>query len=504
MQPARLNGLKMVNASIASSQGMVVEGQAWVFGGTLCGCDRFTPAHRSSDPPTFLVLQGMLFGSPDLTFFRDTFGDAYPLARNIENMFEKGWPISIDKLTLQIMGTLHVSVPTIILNNTASLVIDVTGKLAIGAPVSIVNDEKHQTHVSLYNYGVIEHSCTSNYLKLVGNFHQSQEGYMALNLPSTDRWLEDLPLGIWQFEGNSNVTGLFNISFANDIDPATGKNPNPVSIGDAWPIATFTPTEDGGDGTSSFFNVETVHPPGVQLTTSNTDGILSGSVRSDTLSVQIVNIDCGSLQTYANHSYATCWNCLNARSGCSFCNGLCTEDDVASGLPFGSCQQDNCCDSECSDRGDCFEEPLKDEGDGAFTCECDWFFDGDSCSIVSTSGTLVLTCGVSLTLLFIISMAYYQFHNRRKREVVENALEEIRYGLLADGDRKDEKSERNKDSQVTDGYVKSLQQQVRRRGLGARKARRERREERMRSLVPSVLTSRPSTQLALLSRRSCS
>ena len=71
-----------------------------------------------------------------------------------------------------------------------------------------------------------------------------------------------------------------------------------------------------------------------------------------------------------------------------------------------------------------------------------------------------MTCGVSLTLLFIISMAYYQFHNRRKREVVENALEELRYGLLADGDRKDEKSERNKDSQVTDGYVKSLQQQL--------------------------------------------
>ena len=132
----------MVNASIASSQGIVVEGQAWVFGGTLCGCDRFAPSHRSSPPPTFLVKEGMLFGSPDLTFFRDTFGEAYPLARNVENLFEKGWPISIDKLTLQIVGTLHVTVPTIRLNNTASLVIDEMGKLFIGAPVSIVNDEK--------------------------------------------------------------------------------------------------------------------------------------------------------------------------------------------------------------------------------------------------------------------------------------------------------------------------------------------------------------------------
>ena len=54
-----------------------------------------------------------------------------------------------------------------------------------------------------------------------------------------------------------------------------------------------------------------------------------------------------------------------------------------------------------------------------------------------------------------------QFHNRRKREVVENALEELRYGLLTDHN-KDEKTEstRNKESQVTDVYVKSLQQQL--------------------------------------------
>ncbi|GMH98688.1 hypothetical protein TL16_g13423, partial [Triparma laevis f. inornata] len=35
-------------------------------------------------------------------------------------------------------------------------------------------------HVSLYNYGVIEHSCVTNYLHLVGNFHQTARGYMAL------------------------------------------------------------------------------------------------------------------------------------------------------------------------------------------------------------------------------------------------------------------------------------------------------------------------------------
>jgi len=458
ISPAHLNGLKMVNSTISSSAGIIVEGDAWVFGGKLCGCDA-DPVHNEvpqGTVPTFEVRQGMLFGAPSSDFFDETFSSSYPISselwdrlQNISN--HKAWPIHVDALVLDIKGVLIVSVQYIYLNSTAAIMINEDGKLYVGAQVNVISNGK-ENHVSIYNYGTVEHSCVTNFLRLIGNFHQNSRGYMALKLPATKDW--DAP--IWQFEGSSNINGTLNISF---VDGET------INIGDAWPIATFVPSSSGS---KNYFNLFTASPYGVSLVTSTMDGIavdgdgggegVESSGKSDTLEVQVKYMKCETLYQYADEDESPCYTCLNARDGCNYCSGACLENNEVSSLPYGSCQTESCCTNECSGRGTCLDTGGLEEP----KCECDWFFDGEEtgCTGISTSGTLLLTCGVSLMLLVIITMAYYQFHNRRKREVVENALEELRYGLLTDHN-KDEKSDaRNKDSQVTDGYVKSLQQQL--------------------------------------------
>jgi len=461
--PAILDGLKMVNGTLSSGNGMQVEGNAWVFGSSLCGCDYLQTdnnanGNRTVPPVHFTVSQQLFFGAPNISFFDNLFPNDYPLIKTFfegaQEHFRKDMPVHLDKLQLRVVGILIVSISSIHLNNTASLKIENNGRLYVDAPTAIINDADptlFPDEFSLVNSGTIEHSANENSLQLTGNY--KQEGEFSLKLPTPANWSKTLPNGIWNFQGSSWIEGVLSISFA---DGAILKQ------GDSWKIATFLTSE--AEEANDHFGFTAHTSPGVNMNSGLLVIPSSSSSDNNSLSVcislSVKSIDCEYVNEYANSSLENCFSCLSANSGSGSCNwcgdpvsGTCVSVDHSTTQSY--CPPvDNCCDNSCSDRGDC------EEGSGVSQpyCACDWFFEGSACNTVSTAGTLVLTCCVSLTLLCLISIAYYQFHNRRKREVVENALEELRYNLLSNDDDEDRKG--NTDTQVTNEYIQNLQQQL--------------------------------------------
>jgi len=98
------------------------------------------------------------------------------------------------------------------------------------------------------------------------------------------------------------------------------------------------------------------------------------------------------------------------------------DDDMVRGDKEGQCNVENCCPNECSNSGDC----KSGAGTAVDTCECDWFFDGSSCNQWSSVAAATVAAGVGMLVLLVVSIWYFNYLNKRKREVVTNALDELR------------------------------------------------------------------------------
>ena len=451
-----LDGLKVVNGTVSSSSGITVEGSAWIFGATLCGCDRgadHLTLSSLSSPPIFKVASNLTFGRPDESILPSSFIENYPKvnSNSFKNIFSKHVPIVIDNLEIQVAGIepnktmggeLSVSIPLIHLNNSASINIKDGGKLHLETATTIEEHINPLGSPALVVQGIINHTMsdkdTMASLTVVGDFQMLLPGgTLTVELPSVKDWNGP----IWKIDGDAYIEGFLFMSFADGAEIDEYQN---------WTIGTYTlPSHESNEQ-----NIKVVNPsgPGVKLLPkiNQIDG-------GKSITIHVASITCSEIIHY-HPDDVPCYACLQKKSGCTYCgqdNGenACQDAAAADALPFGSCSSTNCCSGECSDHGVCNEE------DEEPVCECEWFFEGRSCDIISTSGTLVLTCGVSLTLLCLISVAYYQFHNRTKREVVENALEELRVGLLASEDNNHENGKKGS-IHVGSNYIQDLQQQL--------------------------------------------
>jgi hypothetical protein len=152
-EPAELDGLKMVNGTLSSGNGIDIKGDAWIFGSSICGCDYLQTDvdNLNKTIVPFTVSQKLFFGAPNISFFDDLFPDDYPLLKSFfeDFSFEGELPIHVDKLQLRVVGMLIVTIPSIRLNNTASLMIMDEGTLFVDSPTTILNEEKDASHVSL-------------------------------------------------------------------------------------------------------------------------------------------------------------------------------------------------------------------------------------------------------------------------------------------------------------------------------------------------------------------
>lgn len=476
-----LDGLNIVNGTLNSSSGITVEGNAWIFGAKLCGCDRFENelgggyGQDATLPslPIFKV-EELTFGRPDASIFPASFLKHYPKADSevFSSIFSKHAPITIDFLDVSITGStlpnsthrglFSVSIPLIHLNNSASITIEAGGELRLKTATTFQEHLNPNGVTALVSRGGAtinhtridpDHDDIASLTVLGGDFHMEKGGVVPLVLPSVDDWQG----AIWNFEGGALIEGTIYCAF------------NSSSIIDeqqSWKIVSYLESSSRIRGKEDDELDVTIFSPdeGVRLNAQ------PNSANHLFESIQVGSIKCESILDYHKdgdnwaNDKNPCQICLQGSGSCSFCADSenptdpkqCKDEATADTLPFGTCSAMNCCAGECSDHGVCSEdEELHPDGP---TCECEWFFEGVSCSVISTSGTLMLTSGVSLTLLCLISVAYYQFHNRTKREVVENALEELRVGLLASEDN----TETGKKGSIHVGstYIQDLQQQL--------------------------------------------
>eukprot|EP00520_Triparma_pacifica_P008612 CAMPEP_0118649434 /NCGR_PEP_ID=MMETSP0785-20121206/9702_1 /TAXON_ID=91992 /ORGANISM="Bolidomonas pacifica, Strain CCMP 1866" /LENGTH=1849 /DNA_ID=CAMNT_0006541723 /DNA_START=454 /DNA_END=6003 /DNA_ORIENTATION=- len=452
-----LDGLKVVNGTVSSSSGITVEGSAWIFGAKLCGCDRFdednlgAKVRTQATTPIFKATSDLTFGQPDTSILPKSFLAHYPKVnpKAFEGIFSKHVPITVDNLEILVAGTggtgvnmtkgiLSISIPLINLNNSASINIEDGGELRLETAIKIEQHINPLDIPALVSRGVINHTKLDGdetgiaSLTVVGDFEMFLPGALSLELPSVADWNGP----IWRIEGDALIEGVIQCTFSSEATIDEGQN---------WTIGTYNvPYSDDNN------NPKVVSPDqGVRLSPK-----LNQIGESKAISIHVDNIACESLLKY-HQGEQDCYVCLHKKAGCTFCGDTCQDVASASALPFGSCLAKNCCDKECSNHGECVEY---DDYDEEPVCMCEWFFEGGSCDVISTSGTLVLTCGVSLTLLCLITVAYYQFHNRTKREVVENALEELRVGLLASEDNTD--NGKKGSIHVGSNYIQDLQQQL--------------------------------------------
>ena len=455
--PAAVKSLKVVNGTVASS-GIAVEGDAWLFGARLIGLG---PSHNNhprqvddSKLPIFKVAHVLHLLTPAVQFFDGQYGFLKNLP-NIEDLFLRSFehpdwvtnaPMSIDGLTLCIVGALEVSVSTIHLNNSASIKVDEPGVLRFNSPTTIVDHtplaaltppSNNLTTVTpaIANYGRIEHSELENTLTLFGDFQQFESGSVSIEVPSKGEWLSP----IWQFEGGgvSNIQGTIRVNFSEGCI---------MDVGDSWRIASLTPSNSSERRSS--LNADTIaSDEGVSVSASYENA-------QDSIMIYVDSIDCGRLFAYADKTEAPCSVCLAKRSaGCFFCDGTCMPPEKLMAVePGASCNFKNCCPFECSNNGLC------NGSTGA--CTCDWWHEGISCSSISIDATLAITCGISVTLLFLISVSYCMYHNRRKQEVVENTLEELRAGLLSNSDDRAVSTGKKGSIHVRFDYIQDLQKQL--------------------------------------------
>ena len=109
---------------------------------------------------------------------------------------------------------------------------------------------------------------------------------------------------------------------------------------------------------------------------------------------------------------------------------------------------------ECSGQGTCNVETE--------TCDCNWFFEGYACLKWSGAATITVTVSICSFILIMVSFGYLWYLTKKKKEVVTNALDELRYGLLNDDidDAKYTNANKSEKSQVTSGYIQDIAQKL--------------------------------------------
>jgi len=433
--PAYLKSLKMINGTISSSTGVYIVEDALILGGTLTGQDLFHQRPNASNIipngpdndnefviPTLIVLGEVSFGSPDQ--FIPTPNDVIPSS-----------PIFINNMAVFVEGELLLGGPDIYLNNSATIVVNTEGTLNVQAPTKLYSQELQPAdHWCLHNWGSVIHGDLLDQLSIMCSYAQSDDGVLNVMLPSVRYW-EGALLDV---HGRVDINGTLNVTF----EPETVLN-----NGDKWLLSSF---RGAGEGSIQNYDIVTNSPWNIELKTDLI--VLENGGYNET--IYLKNIECASVLEYGDDSNAPCDICLNAGAGCSWCGAKgCVPKDEIDIFGEGECNVDNCCPSECNQRGTC----------NAFdkSCECDWFYDSAS-NCVKWSPTAVLTVTASgAVIIFIgVSIGYLWYLTKKKREVVTNALDELRYGLLNDDIDADNTVNKNEKSQVTSGYIQDIAQQL--------------------------------------------
>ena len=149
---------------------------------------------------------------------------------------------------------------------------------------------------------------------------------------------------------------------------------------------------------------------------------------------------------YVVNSLYPCFLCLS-NSSCSYCqNGGCMDSSSNCLLGGGVQYQGTCCEANChTPNGKC----TASSGNSVFSCVCNAFYTGSSCSELSNISIVVITLSGALVVVVVILIYNYRKSRGKKTQV----LEELRQGLLYDK----EGGGKNLDN-INEAYLQSLQQ----------------------------------------------
>ena len=325
--------------------------------------------------------------------------------------------------------------------NNGSIVVESGGTLEIGSQTTILgNDRESREELLLSNNGLVvlrnadtDLAYTGGFLRVNGGFQQSSLGQLSLTLANAHKKTPILVV-----EKGREVLGKLNVGLAQNTMVDLYK-PESQST---WAFAHF----DSGGKMSNGAGWDVEAPPGLEFKItdqkdSNDDGHME-SIRSS-------NVACGSLSTYydgvEDDKDYFCYVCLK-NSTCDFCSNGCYDKDT------GACkgnkeQRKNCCPDECNGRGSCESQ----HHDSKFTCECDFFYSGESCDILSIYSYSIIAAGTFVLLFSLLTLRYYYFYRTQKEQV----LEKLRFRLL---NEVDDDGEAMMDDENYQAYLATIKQ----------------------------------------------
>lgn len=317
-------------------------------------------------------------------------------------------------------STLNVMANTIIAAETST-----SPTLWNNGTINLLGNPGVPEATSIFPSGTINDALTSeislgSILSIFGDFIQTPTGSVTITLNSS-------------FQTKPVISMSSNYSFLGKL--IVGFNGNPeLSLYSTNPstflVTSFTKVKANPLGKLSVIS----SLPGIGFTGQLTPVTNQYGLKQYQQALILSSVSCadilgyyGNMATQSATKYP-CYICLQ-NSSCNYCNGACVE--------AGTCNEANddtnlyeysCCESNCNaPNGQCQATTSSNQD---FTCACNQFYDGASCSALSLESTMLITASVFVATFSLITFLYYRYSKGQKSFV----LEELRQGLLFNND----------------------------------------------------------------------
>ena len=300
----------------------------------------------------------------------------------------------------------------------AKITIGQNGTMAIRAPTVV---DGNGPNCSLQNDGEISISSEEQRfttLRVEGcNYSQGKSGVLDITLDN-----DFSTQSVMYIESNSSVSGKINTTFA----PYTTLLLYPPDKPSSFDIISFM--HAGRSSNSTEKSLEFIAESGV--TFKSRDDSNQDKYYRFVTDLVVSTMACEAVETYYYMDpsiYTTsgmkqqylCHLCL-LNSSCHYCNGQCNSGGYDS-CGGSSVFTESCCVDNCNGRGTCDANAEYT----TYTCTCNFWFSGDTCSVLSLASFLFIAFGVFIFLFGLISFRYYIYYQKQPTQLLEDLLHQL-------------------------------------------------------------------------------